>query len=997
MARAGEIVAGVFVILAAGCNEGDGAVVRGGGSAPVVDAGSGDDAADGSALSQDTSDVAADAATDTGADATEDAAADGSSAADAADGSGAGWPASACRVGGAAEIAEVVAGGAEVRCGALSVLVRLEGAAGMHVVARPAGAPPPQPSPAVVEPWLGEAVTVGRAGDEVWVCGTDAAASVRLSDCGVQLHLADGSESPSVALSSASESVVGLLPGDRLYGLGEKTGALERLGRRYRFWNTDAYDSSLGGWRPDGDPLYLSIPFGTMLREGRAWGLFFDMPQRLEMDAGATDASRWRVQSSGAATDLYLIAGPGFGRVVERYTSLTGRPMLPPRWSLGWHQSRWGYGSADEVTSVASRYALEEIGLDAMWLDIQHMRGFRTFTWDPVNFASPEALDADLAALGVRTVFIADPGIKQEPGWEVYDRGLPYFLRNAAGELVTGSVWAGVSTFADFTLPNARRWWGEELAPALRAGMDGVWLDVNEPTTFPEGGAGLSLPDETPVGGLGAGATMADAHNLYGLLEAQATYDGMLAARPSQRPFVLSRAGYAGLQRYAATWTGDAPSTWASLRQTPAMLTGLSLSGMPFAGSDIGGYSGGASVELYARWLQVGALSPFARLHVTSGVAGQEPWMFGTEVRDIARETVAMRYALMPFLYALAAEQHRTGLPMLRPTVWNFADEVDRLDDDAVVMLGDSLLAAPVVEAGATERRFYLPAGRWLEWRSGRMLQGGAEVVFDLRLAALPMLLREGAMVPHVEPARNDAGYSGRRLLVDLFAGDREGSFVWYEDAGDGAPEPSENESLRDLWLLSRAGDRVTFSSEPIAGTRQPAAARMLLRFRRTDAMPIAIRVDGRPVRMLDGAAFAEEPGTAYWDSNLLDLVVAIEGLRSVTVEVDLAPVSLGEAPPLLVPFEVTLPPDTPAGAVYVASDAWGWTHRLLDAAPVGGVARGMVEAPRGRWYDFKFTRGGWETVEKWPGCVEALNRYAFGEGRLRRETVYAWRDVCGN
>lgn len=574
--------------------------------------------------------------------------------------------------------------------------------------------------------------------------------------CRVRATLADGT----IAIADAepfSPTVLSRTPNTNVvYGLGERTGGLNKRGRAWTFWNTDAYDPSLGGWKPGQDPLYQSIPFELHQVGARTFGIFTDETRRMTIDL---EGSRDRVIVDGARSiEQYVIAGPRMADVVDRYTQLTGRPALPPRWALGFHQSRWGYNSGAQVEAIATKYRELGIPADAIWLDIQHMRGFRSFTFDPQTFSDPQGLVARLSAQGFRVITIQDPGIKVDPGWDVYDSGQPHFLD------YVGKAWPGDSKWPDFSSEGARAWWGQQIGKTLDVGVAGIWLDVNEPTTFPEGGGGTTIPDEVA----GAGGTMAELHNVYALLQSRATYEA-IAAR-GKRPFVLTRAGYAGIQRYAAVWTGDTPSTWQGLQQTLPMLLGLGLSGVPIVGSDVGGYSGHASTELYARWFALGAISPFARAHVTNNVPGQEPWMFGAEVLRASRSQLDDRYRLLPYLYSLADEAARTGAPLLRPMVWEFPEDptVTEMGDQA--MLGPSILVAPVVEKGATSRQVYLPAGRWYDYASDAIYDGPTTIRLPVRLASMPMFVREGAIIPTADG-------------VDVYPG--TGRFTLYEDDGE--------------------------------------------------------------------------------------------------------------------------------------------------------------------------------------------------------------------
>jgi alpha-glucosidase len=610
------------------------------------------------------------------------------------------------------------------------------------------------------------------------------------AQCRVRATLADGTVAIADAepFSIADNAVLSRTPSaDRVYGLGERTGGLDKRGRAWTFWNTDAYDPTVGGWHPGQDPLYQSIPFELHQRGAVTFGIFTDATRRMTIDL---EGARDRVIVDGARSiEQYVIAGPRMANVVDRYTQLTGRPTLPPRWALGFHQSRWGYNSADQLEAIAAKYRELDIPADALWLDIQHMRGFRSFTFDPATFGDPAALISRLSARGFRVITIEDPGIKVDPGWDVYDSGQPHFLD------FIGNAWPGASKWPDFSSAAARAWWGAQISRTLDVGIAGIWLDVNEPTTFPEGGGGTSIPDTVAVDGDGVPTTMAELHNVYALLQARATYDA-IAAR-GKRPFVLSRAGYAGIQRYAAVWTGDTPSTWQGLQQTLPMLLGLGMSGVPIVGSDVGGYSGHATPELYARWFALGSISPFSRAHVTSNVPGQEPWMFGAEVLRASRDQLAERYHLLPYLYSLADEAARTGAPLLRPLVWEFPEDeaVANMDDEA--MLGASILVAPAVEQGATTRSVYLPAGRWYDYASDVFFDGPTTITLPLRLASLPMFVREGAIIPTSDG-------------IDVYPG--SGQLTLYEDDG----ETGANATRTQITMTARANGIDLTASKPL-------------------------------------------------------------------------------------------------------------------------------------------------------------------------------------
>jgi alpha-glucosidase len=846
---------------------------------------------------------------------------------------------------------------------------------------------------------------LGSTADTVLVCTDDLLLEVGRADCHVRARAADGTvilEDPAgggyfegqdlgrgVARAAAD--------GEHFYGFGEKTGPLDKRGQALTFWNTDAYQPAFGGYPPDADPLYQSIPFFLGLRGAAAYGVFLDDPHRLRFDLGKADPQRYTLSTAGDEIDQYLLAGPALRDVLARYTRLTGTMPLPPRWSLGYHQSRWGYSPDTEVLAIAGELRSRKLPADAMWLDIQHMNGFRSFTWDPATFPDPADLVQKLGAQGLHAVTIVDPGIKVDPAYDIYADGLAQgAFVSRAGAPYVGQVWPGDASFPDFTAPAVRAWWQTLVARDLGQGVDGLWIDMNEPSNFVMGTNG-TVPEDAVCAGDGTPGTMADLHNVYGLSEARATYEGMRAAAPDRRPFVLTRAGFAGIQRYAAVWTGDAPSTWATLRGTLPMLLGMGLSGLPFVGSDVGGYSGGATPELFARWMELGSFSPFFRGHVTSGVPGQEPWQFGTEVEDLSREAMTERYRLLPYLYSLFHEAATTGAPVLRPLVYEFqADPASATVDDEA-LLGPWLLLAPALDAGATTRTVTLPPGRWFEARSGAVHEGPAQLAMGLTLAALPTFVREGAIVPRFEAGQWSDEKPSPTLSLDVYPAAAETAFTLYED--DGVSFAHQQGVRAEVTYAAQrlaGGARLTASAR--VGSYAPPARSLRVRVRRVDHPVTEVRLGGQALAGFSGEDAAVAAGKGwFYDARDLSLLVVLPDQAGFTLEMDYDPALVELAPPVLMRFHVQVPAGTPVGTpISIATSASGWTQQALDWDPGMTGASGLVSVPRGDWVFYKYTRGGWATVEKWPACVEATNRYAQGAAHPDKEdTVFGWADWC--
>lgn len=570
-----------------------------------------------------------------------------------------------------------------------------------------------------------------------------------------------------------------LAEGERIHGLGEKAFGLDRRGHVYQMWN----DDPSGAYAPGKDPLYLGVPFYMGARGPFAYGVFLDNTYRSTVDAGSTEADRLTLRADGGPLRCYLFAGPTAAAVVARFSELTGRMRLPPLWALGYHQSRWSYTPDSRVRAIAAEFRQRRIPCDAVHLDIDYMDGYRCFTWHPQRFADPAGLIGDLHGQGFKVIPLIDCGVKRDGAYSVYRDGLQQgaFCTFPDGTPYHGPVWPGDCCFPDFTNPRVRAWWREQHTGLIAIGVDGVWNDMNEPTVF--GPTSSTLPDCVRHDWEGRGADHAQAHNVYGLLMARASAEALAALRPERRTLVISRAGWAGLQRHAMNWMGDNTSTWEHLRLTVPMIANLGLCGLAFTGPDTGGFAGDCEPELLARWLQLGVCTPFLRNHSAAGTADQEPWVHGEPYESINRRTIALRYHLLPYIYTAFWQCSESGLPMLRPLflVWPDDEQAERIEDQ--FMFGDALLAAPVLERGASRRTLYLPAGVWYDWWTGARYDGGCTITVDAPLDTLPLFARAGSAVP-AWPAMQ---FVGERpidaLTLHVFPGN--GESVLYEDDGD--------------------------------------------------------------------------------------------------------------------------------------------------------------------------------------------------------------------
>jgi alpha-glucosidase len=430
-------------------------------------------------------------------------------------------------------------------------------------------------------------------------------------------------------------------------GLGESSGPFNRAGLIQKFWNADVLGH--GGMSPGLRNLYTAIPFTVMTCQGRAAGLFWDNPARQQWNLGQDPRDLWRLAADSGEIDLYLFTGPRVSDVVRRYTEVTGHMPMPPRWALGYHQCRYSYESRAEVEQVARELRTRRIPCDALYLDIHHMDGFRVFTFGK-TFPRPAEMIARLRRRGFQSVAIVDPGVKVDSAFGVYRRGrrINAYVRSPDGRRdYVGKVWPGRSVFPDFLNRSVRDWWGREQARLQRAGVAGFWNDMNEPANFVP--PTKTLPEQCRHQGDEGPMRHAEAHNLYGMQMARASREGTLRHQPDQRPFVITRAAYAGTQRHAMVWTGDNASSWEQLTDSVQMLLNLGLSGFPFCGGDAGGFLENCTPELYARWMAMAAFTPFFRNHTMVGTLAHEPWSFGPEIESIVRSAIELRYQLLPY------------------------------------------------------------------------------------------------------------------------------------------------------------------------------------------------------------------------------------------------------------------------------------------------------------------------------------------------------------
>ncbi len=568
-----------------------------------------------------------------------------------------------------------------------------------------------------------------------------------------------------------------LFSDENFFGLGEKTGNLNKRGNQYTMWNTDH-----PGYNNTWDPLYVSIPFFIGERNHKAYGIFFDNTYKSYFNMGASNNRFYWFGADGGEMNYYFIYGPEMKRVISSYTKLTGRMQLPPMWSLGYQQSKWSYYPESTVKRIAQTFRNKDIPCDVIYLDIDYMNGYRVFTWNKNRFPDPPKMMSNLKKEGFKIVTIIDPGIKADTNYFAAKEGLKkdLFVKYPDGVVYEGQVWPSWSYFPDFTKKATREWWGTNLSVMLKQGVEGFWNDMNEPSVW-----GQAFPDIVQFNDNGFGASHRKIHNVYALEEAKATFDAFEKYSPNIRHFMLTRAGFAGIQRYSAVWTGDNVANEESLRLACTMPLGMGLSGIPFVGSDVGGFIGVPSQRLYTRWIELGAFTPFFRGHSAINQKDKEPWAFGQEVEGWVKNIISLRYELLPFFYNEFYNSTKTGLPIMRPMFLNYQDDDECYSYAAQYqfMVGDNILVAPVFNENSNFKKLYLPKGKWYDWWTGKIYKGKQWIIVEAPIYQIPFFIKEGAFVPMQKVEQYVGQKKMTELKINVFPSP-ESEYSFYEDDG---------------------------------------------------------------------------------------------------------------------------------------------------------------------------------------------------------------------
>lgn len=562
---------------------------------------------------------------------------------------------------------------------------------------------------------------------------------------------------------------------ERFVGLGEKTGHLNRFGKGYQNWNTDFFSYGI-----ESDPLYMSIPFYIGIHPQGLYGIYFNNSYKTHFNFGASNHRFSSFSADSGLMDYFFLGGDNVAEIIQNYTWLTGRMPMPPKWSLGYQQCRYSYYPDKEVLNVANTFRDKDIPADAIVLDIHYMDEYKIFTWDTKRFPDPEKLISELKERGFKIVVMCDPGIKIQKGYQPYEEGLKedVFIKYPDGVPYQGEVWPGWCHFPDFTNPKTREWWQQQMLNYTEMGVEGFWNDMNEIATW-----GNMLPELLEMDFDQHPATSRKGRNIYGMQMSRSTYESA-KENLGQRPFNLTRAGFSGIQRYAAVWTGDNTANDEHMLLGVRLVNSLGLSGVSFAGYDVGGFIENANEKLFARWISIGAFAPFFRGHSMINSRDSEPWAFGEEVEEISRNYIKLRYRLLPYIYSLFYESTITGMPVARSLALYHPHNhnIYNKEFENQYFFGPSILVAPV-ESSKELTKVYLPEGTWYDLYTDQQYEGDQTVISECPIEKLPVFVK-GGNVLLLQPSGENAEHKADILELHLYKGNAASEFQLYDDDG---------------------------------------------------------------------------------------------------------------------------------------------------------------------------------------------------------------------
>ena len=569
-----------------------------------------------------------------------------------------------------------------------------------------------------------------------------------------------------------------LQEGERFVGLGEALGNLDKRGLGFTLSNTDNYKY--------GDPripMYISIPFFIGIHHKNVYGLFFNNSYRSQFNFGASNTRFSSMAFDGGDADYFLMYDENIAGILEQYTSLTGRINLPPLWSLGYHQSRCSYYPQSKVMTLANTFRDKKIPIDCIVLDADYLQEYEPFRTNLQRFPDMPGLAAKLRSMHIELTASVNPGIKLDSSYTVHRDGLAkdVFLKYTDGSLYEAPIDPSLDHFVDFTSVKGRQWWIENMKYYADNGIHGYWNDMNEPAV-----SGQYIPDNVVFDFDGHKSNSLEGRNVYGMQMARASFEAAQKNSANTRPFVLTRSAFAGVQRYAAVWSGDNQAKDEYLLNGFLLNTQMGLSGIPFVGPDLGGYIGDGNKDLYKRWVEAGVFSPFVRNHREAYAAASEPWSYGEEAEGISKTYIELRYRLLPYIYAKFYEAAQTGIPIARSLCMNFPFDKNVYDNlyQYQFLFGDALLLVPVTSQEKF-KKYYLPAGNWYDAYSDSLYSGNREYSKEFPIFQQPLYIAASSIIPMQSVTQSTREKPSDTLYIHLYNGTKDNSFTYYEDDGE--------------------------------------------------------------------------------------------------------------------------------------------------------------------------------------------------------------------
>lgn len=597
-----------------------------------------------------------------------------------------------------------------------------------------------------------------------------------------------------------------LQDGERFVGLGEVLGSLDKRGQGFTLNNTDNYKY--------GDPrvsMYGSVPFFMGMHHQKVYGLFYNNSYKTFFNFGLSTPYYYSVNAEGGDADYFFIYDSTPAKILEHYTSLTGRMQLPPEWSIGYHQSRCSYYPQSKVLDIAKMFRSKNIPLDCMVLDADYLHEYEPFRINMGRFPNMPALANELKGMGIELTASVNPGIKIDSSYDANTDAAnkDVLLKYTDGSDFISDIPPSRNRFPDFTMPKARNWWIDKMKFLPGNGIHGYWNDMNEPAV-----SGSYVPDNVVFDFDGHKTTAAEAKNVYGMQMARSSFESAVKYGEGRRPFVLTRSFFAGVQRYSAVWSGDNMATNEGLLSGVLLNNQLGLSGIPFVGPDLGGYIGDGNKDLFRRWIQAGIFSPFVRNHREFFGAANEPWAYGEETEAISKTNIQFRYRLLPYIYSTFCQAAQTGMPIARSLCINypFDDRVYDANYQYQFMFGDALLIVPVTPADKY-KKLWLPNDAWYDVYTDEKVDGNREIVQELQSWKIPVYVKASSIIPMQSLIQSTKQKPTDTLYLHVYNGTQPNSFTYYEDDGNTMAYKQGNFCKRVI-SFDPAGKKITVGAQ---------------------------------------------------------------------------------------------------------------------------------------------------------------------------------------